>query len=151
MLTMAGEPDAEARAQAVVAFETEIAKVHWTRIDSRDRTKTYNKMTVADLAKSAPGFDFATYLKGVGTPVDTLVVAQPTAVTGIAALIQSTPIAVLKDQLLLRSLDEFADVLPAQFDREQFAFTAPSCRAPRSSRNAGSGRSTSPAARSATR
>ncbi len=122
MLTMAGEPDAEARAQAVVAFETEIAKVHWTRIDSRDRTKTYNKMTVADLAKSAPGFDFATYLKGVGTPVDTLVVAQPTAVTGIAALIQSTPIAVLKDQLLLRSLDEFADVLPAQFDREQFAF-----------------------------
>lgn len=122
MLTMAGEPDAEARAQAVVAFETEIAKVHWTRIDSRDRTKTYNKMTVADLAKSAPGFDFATYLKSVGTPVDTLVVAQPTAVTGIAALIQSTPIAVLKDQLLVRSLDEFADVLPAQFDREQFAF-----------------------------
>ncbi|WP_433911315.1 M13 family metallopeptidase [Sphingomonas yabuuchiae] len=122
MLTMAGEADAEARAQAVVAFETQIAKVHWTRIDSRDRTKTYNKMSVADLAKTAPGFDFATYLKGVGTPVDTLVVAQPTAVTGIAALIQSTPIAVLKDQLLVRSLDEFADVLPAKFDQEQFAF-----------------------------
>lgn len=122
MMTMAGESDAEARAQAIVAFETEIAKVHWTRIDSRDRTKTYNKMSVADLAKMAPGFDFATYLKGVGTPVDTLVVAQPTAVTGIAALIQATPIAVLKDQLLVRSLDEFASVLPAQFDREQFAF-----------------------------
>lgn len=41
---------------------------------------------------------------------------------GIAALIQSTPIAVLKDQLLVRSLDEFADVLPAKFDQEQFAF-----------------------------
>lgn len=122
MLTMAGEPDAEARAQAIVAFETGIAKVHWTRIDSRDRTKTYNKMSVADLARTAPGFDFATYLKGVGTPVDTLVVAQPSAITGIAALIQATPIAVLKDQLLVRSLDEFADVLPAQFDREQFAF-----------------------------
>ena len=122
MLTMAGEADAGARAQAIVAFETQIAKVHWTRIDSRDRTKTYNKMTVADLARTAPGFDFATYLKGVGTPVDTLVVAQPTAVTGIAALIQSTPIAVLKDQLLVRSLDEFADVLPAKFDQEQFAF-----------------------------
>ncbi|MDT9096706.1 M13 family metallopeptidase N-terminal domain-containing protein, partial [Escherichia coli] len=62
MMTMAGEPDAEARAQAILAFETEIAKVHWTRIDSRDRTKTYNKMSVADLAKMAPGFDFATYL-----------------------------------------------------------------------------------------
>jgi putative endopeptidase len=122
MLAMAGEVDAEARAAAIVAFETQIAKVHWTRIDSRDRTKTYNKMSVADLAKTAPGFDFATYLKGVGTPVETLVVAQPTAVTGIAALIQSTPIAVLKDQLLARSLNEFADVLPAKFDQEQFAF-----------------------------
>jgi len=122
LLTMAGEPDAAARAQAIVAFETEIAKVHWTRIESRDREKTYNKMTVADLTKAAPGFDFATYLKGVGTPVDTLIVGQPSAITGIAALIQATPVAVLKDQLLVRSLDEFADVLPAQFDREQFAF-----------------------------
>ncbi|WP_294235449.1 M13 family metallopeptidase [uncultured Sphingomonas sp.] len=122
MLALAGEPDAEARAQAIVAFETEIAKVHWTRIDSRDRTKTYNKVSVADLARTAPGFDFAAYLKGVGTPVDTLVVAQPSAITGIAALIQQTPIAVLKDQLLVRSLDEFAAVLPAKFDQEQFAF-----------------------------
>lgn len=122
MLALAGEPDAEARAQVIVAFETEIAKVHWTRIDSRDRTKTYNRMSVADLTRTAPGFDFAAYLKGVGTPVDTLVVAQPSAITGIAALIQQTPIAVLKDQLLVRSLDEFAAVLPAKFDQEQFAF-----------------------------
>ena len=122
MLTLAGEADAEARAKAVLDFETRIAQVSWTRIDSRDRDKTYNKMSVADLARTAPGFDFATYLKAVGTPVDNVVVAQPSAVTGIAGLIAATPLPVLKDQLLLRSLDEFADVLPQAFDREQFAF-----------------------------
>ena len=122
MLTLAGEADAEARAKAVLDFETRIAQVSWTRIDSRDRDKTYNKMSVADLARTAPGFDFATYLKSVGTPVDSVVVAQPSAVTGIAGLIAATPLPVLKDQLLLRSLDEFADVLPQAFDREQFAF-----------------------------
>ena len=122
MLTLAGQPDAEARAKAVVDFETAIAKVSWTRIDSRDATKTYNKMPVAQLAQTAPGFDFATYFKDIGTPVDTVIVAQPTAITGIAALVQQTPIAVLKDQLMLRSLDGFADVLPHQFDQENFAF-----------------------------
>ena len=55
MFTLAGEPDAEARAKAIVDFETEIAKVHWTRIESRDADKTYNKMTVADLAKIGAG------------------------------------------------------------------------------------------------
>ena len=122
MLTLAGEADAEARAKAVLDFETRNAQVSWTRIDSRDRDKTYNKMSVADLARTAPGFDFATYLKAVGTPVDGVVVAQPSAVTGIAGLIAATPLPVLKDQLLLRSLDEFADVLPQAFDRAHFAF-----------------------------
>ncbi|MEH3159618.1 MAG: M13 family metallopeptidase [Sphingomonas taxi] len=122
MFDLAGEPNAAARAKALVDFETRIAEVSWTRIDSRDANKTYNKMTVADLVKSAPGFDFVTYLKGIGTPVDTLIVSQPSAVTGIARLIGEAPIGVLQDQLLLRSLDGFASVLPSKFDAEQFAF-----------------------------
>ncbi len=122
MLTLAGEPDAQARAAALLAFETEIARVSWTRVDSRDATKTYNKMTVADLAAKAPGFDFAGYFKGIGTPVPTVIVAQPSAITGIAKLVASAPIGVLKDQLILRSLDNYADVLPKAFDAEQFAF-----------------------------
>ena len=122
LMTLAGEPNAEARAKAVVDFETGIARVSWTRVESRDRDKTYNKVAVADLARTAPGFDFAAYLRGIGTPVDSVIVAQPSAVTGIAALIGQAPIGVLKDQLLVRSLDGFADVLPAAFDRENFAF-----------------------------
>jgi putative endopeptidase len=42
--------------------------------------------------------------------------------TGVAGLIGKTPIGVLRDQLLVRSLDSFAAYLPAKFDREQFAF-----------------------------
>ncbi len=122
MLTLAGEPNAQARAAALLAFETEIARISWTRVDSRDATKTYNKMTVADLAAKAPGFDFAGYFNGIGTPVPTVIVAQPSAITGIAKLVASAPIGVLKDQLILRSLDNYADVLPKAFDAEQFAF-----------------------------
>ena len=122
VLTLAGEPNAAERAKAIVDFETQIAQVSWSRVDSRDANKTYNKMTVAQLVQSAPGFDFVTYLKGVGTPVDSLIVSQPSAVQGIAKLIGAAPIGVLQDQLLVRSLDGFASVLPKAFDDEEFAF-----------------------------
>ncbi|MGN6270815.1 MAG: M13 family metallopeptidase [Sphingomonas sp.] len=122
MLSLAGEPNAEARAKALVDFETEIAKVSWTRIESRDATKTYNKMTLAELAQQAPGFDFAGWLKGAGMPVDSVIVAQPSAVAGIAKLVAAAPMQVLQDQLLVRSLDAYADVLPSAFDKGNFAF-----------------------------
>ncbi|MGN6621704.1 MAG: M13 family metallopeptidase [Sphingomonas sp.] len=122
MLSLAGEPNAEARAKAIVDFETQIAQVSWTRIDSRDATKTYNKMTTAELDRQAPGFDFTTWLKDSGTPVDSVIVAQPSAVAGIAKLVAAAPMQVLQDQLLVRSLDSFADVLPSAFDKENFAF-----------------------------
>ena len=121
VFTLAGEPDGEARAKAIVDFETAIARVSWSNIENRDANKTYNKMRVASLKKIAPGFDFATYFKGVGTPVQTVIVAQPTAIAGIAKLIAEAPIGVLRDQLLLRSLDSYAAVLPKAFDDERFA------------------------------
>ncbi|WP_448664553.1 M13 family metallopeptidase [Sphingomonas sp. CJ20] len=123
VLTLAGEPSAATRAKAILAFETEIAKVQWTRIDSRDANKTYNKMTVADLAKKAPGFDFKAYFAGMGAVTPDVIVAQPSAVTGIARLLQKAPLGVIQDQLLVRSLDGFADVLPSAFDKEAFAFS----------------------------
>ncbi|RZM23628.1 MAG: M13 family peptidase, partial [Sphingomonas sp.] len=43
-------------------------------------------------------------------------------VAGIAKLVAAAPIGVLQDQLILRSLDGYADVLPKAFDDEQFAF-----------------------------
>jgi putative endopeptidase len=122
MLTLAGEPNAAARAKAVVALETQFARAHWTRIESRDANKTYNRMTVADLARRAPGFDFATFFTGLGATTPTVIVAQPTAFTGMAKVIGAAPLGVLKDQLLLRSLDNFAPVLPKAFDNEAFAF-----------------------------
>ena len=122
MLTLAGEANAAARARAVVDFEARIAQAHWTRVDSRDADKVYNRMTVVELQRRAPGFDFAKYFKAIGAATGEVVVAQPSAVTAEAKLIAAAPLSVLKDQLLLRSLGTFADVLPSAFDREHFAF-----------------------------
>ncbi|HEY8433097.1 MAG TPA: M13 family metallopeptidase N-terminal domain-containing protein, partial [Sphingomicrobium sp.] len=112
MLTLAGEPNAAARAQAILDFETKVAQVQWTRAESRDANKTYNKMTIAQVRKFAPGFDFPLLLKDAGTNVGYVVVAQPSAFKGISSLIASTPLPVLRDQMLVRSLDSYASYLP---------------------------------------
>jgi putative endopeptidase len=122
MLTLAGEKNAAARAKAIVDFETRIAKVHWTRADSRDATKTYNRMSLAEVRKLAPGFDFPAFVKADGMTLDHVVVFQPSAFKGIATLIGQAPLSVLKDQLLVRSLDSYSAVLPKRFDDESFAF-----------------------------
>ena len=122
MLTLAGETNAAARAKAIMAFETGIAKVSWTREDVGDATKTYNKMSLADLEKLAPGFDWAAYLQGRNANVNELLVAEPSAFKAIAALSAKAPLQVLKDQLLVQSLDTYADVLPKAITDENFAF-----------------------------
>jgi putative endopeptidase len=122
MLTLAGEPNAAARAKAILDFETRIAQVHWTRAESRDALKTYNKMTLAQVRKFAPGFDFPLLLKDAGANVGYVVVAQPSAFKGVSSLLGGTPVGVLRDQMLVRSLDAYAAYLPAKFDQERFSF-----------------------------
>lgn len=123
MLALAGEKEAASRARAVMKLETMIAEAHWSRADSRDRTKTYNKMTLAKLEASAPGFDFAAWFRALGVSgPDVLLVAQPSAVTRIAALAAQADPDVLGDQLIVRSLDRYAEVLPKAYVDENFAF-----------------------------
>ncbi|SKB26332.1 M13 family metallopeptidase [Sphingopyxis flava] len=122
VLTLAGEANAAARAQAIYDFEKQIAAVHWDKNDSSDAVKIYNKMTIAELAKAAPGFDWATFIRGVGVEEDSLLIAQPSAFTGEAKLIADAPIGVIRDLLLVRSLDSFSDVLPDAVAKEAFAF-----------------------------
>ena len=122
MLSLAGEANAAARAKAVLALETEIAKAHWTQVENRDAAKTYNKMNLADLQKRAPGIDFASLFRQAGVSTDQLIVAQPSAITGIARVVSRAPLGVLKDQMLIRSLDAYSDYLPKAIDQENFAF-----------------------------
>ncbi|BBB12602.1 M13 family metallopeptidase [Sphingopyxis sp. FD7] len=122
VLTLVGEANAAARAQAIYDFEKQIATVHWDKNDSSDATKVYNKMTIAELAAAAPGFDWQTFIRGIGVKEDSLLVSQPSAFTGEAKLLAEAPIGVIRDLLIVRSLDGFSDVLPDAVAQEAFSF-----------------------------
>ncbi len=46
MMKLAGMSDADARADRILALETQIAKVQWSRADRRDEDKVYNPMKI---------------------------------------------------------------------------------------------------------
>ena len=127
MLTLAGVPAARAMpaAQNILALETKLARVHWTRVESRDDDKTYNKWSRADLARRAPGFDWNTYLTAAGLPTQRdFIVSQPSAFTGMAKVIAATPLQTLKDWAVLHTARDAAGVLPKAFNEERFDFSA---------------------------
>ena len=126
MLTLAGVPEAQARAKAknVYELERQIARVHWTRVESRDDDKTYNKWTKTDFARKAPGFDWNAYLTAAGLGnQNTFIVAQPSAFAGMARIFAATPLTTLKDWAALHTTKDAAPMLSKAFVDENFAFS----------------------------
>ncbi len=122
MLELAGEDNAAERANALFALEKSIAQVQWNREDNSDASKTYNKMSVAQLDAATPGMDFKTIIAGFSDKIDNVIVRQPSAITSIAKIVGEADIATLKDALIVRSLSSFANVLPDSVADTNFAF-----------------------------
>ena len=68
MLELAGEkPEtAAANAKVVMAIETALAKASMDRVSRRDPAQVYHNMTVADLEKLSPVFDWNRYIVASG-------------------------------------------------------------------------------------
>ena len=122
MLTLAGEKNAQTRADAIFAMEKRIAEVQWTREDSSDVTKTYNKMTLAQLDAITPGLKISPVLNKLSPKIAEVIVGQPSAMTGIAKIYAETDLGTLKDQMIVNSLQAYANVLPDKVSDTTFAF-----------------------------
>jgi putative endopeptidase len=123
VLGMAGWPDPEGNAKAILALETQIAQAHWSRIESRDEDKTYNPMTPAQLEAYAPGFAWKTFFAAAGAGDATQVVlAQNTAFPKIAKIFADTPIETLRAWQAYHGADEAAPYLSKRFVDASFDF-----------------------------
>ncbi len=92
-LTMVGYPDPAANAQAILDFETAIAKVSWPVADRREIEKLNNPMTPAELQAYAPGVDWAAFLTAAGAPNQPkVIVGENSAIQKIAGVYADTPL-----------------------------------------------------------
>ncbi|MCG0998500.1 M13 family metallopeptidase [Acetobacter persici] len=127
-LTLIKWPEPANAAAAIVAFETKLAEVHWARADLRDPQKTYNPMTVDALSKAAPGFDWVAWLTAAGLPTEglanrTVIVGEPTAITGEAAILAKADIGLLQAWQAFHTVENATPYLPDAFVQARFTFS----------------------------
>ena len=124
MLGMLGNKDAADMAKRVVALETEMAKVQWSRVENRDPVKRYNKVEIAQLAELAPGFDWNAALgaAGIATKTSSVIVSQPSYLTAFAKLVESTPLETWKAYFEWKLVMDAAPALSKPFADASFAF-----------------------------
>jgi putative endopeptidase len=116
LLALAGYDRAEERGAAVVRLETALAEAQATNAISANDHNADHRWTRAEFARQAPGMDWPAFLAAAGLAgQDTIAVWQPGAMTGVAALVTSTPLETWKDYLRVHLLEEEADVLPHAF------------------------------------
>jgi putative endopeptidase len=123
MLTLGGVPDAAKKAAAIMAFETEIAKVSWSIEQRRDVDAMYNPRTKKELVSYAPGFEWQTFFDAaeLGSR-EKITLGELTAIRDIARVLAKTPVATLRDYLTFNYLNDHAGYLPKRFDDARFAF-----------------------------
>jgi putative endopeptidase len=117
LLHLTGWPKAEARAKDVVDFETKIADASWTRAQDRDVVALYNPMSVAELAKLAPGFAWRQFLDNakLGT-LARAIVAEKSAFPKIASIYAAAPVDTIRSWQAFHIADSSAPFLSHDFD-----------------------------------
>ena len=125
LLGLAGIDRALPRADAVLTLETEIARSHATEQESAKESNADHHWAQEDFPKQAPGLDWPVFFAaaGLGKQPD-IVVWQPGAIKGAAALVAAQPLAAWQDYLRFHVIDDFADVLPRAFADAAAAFRA---------------------------
>jgi putative endopeptidase len=123
MLTLMQWPDADAAADAILAYETRIAEVSWPRAERRDDVKMYNARTIEQLQAEAPGFPWTEFLKAAKLEdQQRVVVGEVTAFPAAAKIFADTPIATLQAWQAFNLGDQTAPYLSNRFVDAQFAF-----------------------------
>ena len=126
LLTLAGATaaDAEAAAHAILALETELARVQWSAVENRDPVKGYNRVELGALPALAPGVDWPMWLAGAGLAGKTpdVLVRQPSYLKGLGALLDAVPLATWKAYARAHLLSAFAPYLNKDFVDARFAF-----------------------------
>src|SRR5690606_6287087 len=119
---LAGHPRSASAADSVMAIEIELARAHWDRVRNRQAELTYNLMTLDEITGSAPGLDWATYMRELGVQERQFVVAQPDFLTAFAELWDAAPLQEWQDYYSFKTLDAFAAYLSSDFVQASFDF-----------------------------
>jgi endothelin-converting enzyme len=123
LFKLAGIDEGVKKAESIMKIETALAEGHWTRVQNRDRNKTYNKYSVKDLKQLASSFDFQTYLNESKLEmISEIVVRQPSYLEQFDRTYRKVSLDDWKDYYKFKVLSGFASRLNKDFVDANFNF-----------------------------
>jgi putative endopeptidase len=127
MFVLLGDTPEKAAGEAadVMRIETALAKGSMSRVEERDPANIYHMMSVAELQKLTPDYNWRQYLEGTGmAQVKEINVSSPGYVKAVNAELDEESLAALKSYLRWHTLHGTASLLAKPFEEENFAFFA---------------------------
>lgn len=123
MFKLAGFAEAEQRANTVLAIESALAEHHWTRVQNRDRNKTYNRLDAAELQRRLGEFDWKHFAEGLGLAGSGhIIVRQPSYLEGFARVFNEVGVDQWQDYLRYKLVSGYAPYLSQPFVDAEFEF-----------------------------
>jgi len=125
MFTLLGDTpeNASKNANTIMRMETRLANSSFTNVENRDPIKTYNKMTLEELASFAPGYGWEKFVSDIGCPdVKEVNVINPPFVKELGAMMQNESVADWETFLRWRLISSTAFYLNSAFENESFDF-----------------------------
>ncbi|NRA85067.1 MAG: M13 family metallopeptidase [Gammaproteobacteria bacterium] len=123
LLSEAGYSDIDQAAKNIIDVETALAEIQWSRVESRNATKRYNKMTRVELNKLMGSFDWSLFATNSNLyQVEELIVSQPSFMAGFGKAFNNTSVQAWQDYLTFHLVDGYAELLSQQFIDMHFDF-----------------------------
>lgn len=125
MLQLIGTPAGVADKQAgqVLALETKMSEPRFTRVERRDRRKSYNPMKVADVQKLVPAIDWKSYFDKIGFQgLDSLNVSQPKYMSAVQEMLSGKDLESWKAYLKWTLVDRHAGTLSTELENANWEF-----------------------------
>ncbi|MEZ5996936.1 MAG: M13 family metallopeptidase [Hyphomonadaceae bacterium] len=123
VLALLGQSGAHAKAQAVLALETQIAERHWPIAERRERNRTYNLRRREEVRALARRYPWDAHFEASGlSGSDETVIAEYSAMAPLARLIMATPVSTWRSYVAWHFVRVRASVLPRTIDESVFDF-----------------------------
>jgi len=119
----AGYDNGADRAEPLLALETAIAQVQWTKERNRDYSQQYNLRSMDELFEMAPHINWQILLDSIGLGArKQYIVMQPDFFVALSDIAINTNLQTWKDYLAFQTLSSFAPVLGDEFFTTRFSF-----------------------------
>lgn len=123
MLGLADVDEAGAKAVEIMALETRIAGLHWTKEDNRNGEKRYNKYESGQFSELLSNLDTSAYFNETGLKdVSSIIINQPSYLKGLNTLLADVDIETWKTYLVWKLINSSATKLNAALDVQNFEF-----------------------------